>query len=130
MVLQQFTGSIKISLRRFAIEIGISKSSEHRILKTAEWNCSAPSLLHAVTEDVPNLRLKFFESIQRKVGEEAQFLRMIIWTDEVTFRLNDNTVNCYNCVYWASENPNVHTDKTLALPGLCALCVSRVVTGE
>jgi hypothetical protein len=40
---------------------------------------------------------------------------------EVTFKLNV-TVNRYNCVYWSSENPDVHVDKAVNLPGLSVWC--------
>jgi hypothetical protein len=70
-----------------------------------------------MTEDNPDRRLEFCGWIQRKVGEDAQFLGMIVWTDEATFKLN-GTVNWHNCVYWFSENPNVHVDKAVYLPRL------------
>jgi hypothetical protein len=51
------------------------------------------------------------------VGEDAQFLGIIIWTDEATFKLN-GTMNWHNYAYWSSENPNVYVDKAVNLPGL------------
>jgi hypothetical protein len=70
-----------------------------------------------MTEDNLDQRLEFCEWIQRQVGEDAQFVVMIVWTDEATFELN-GTVNRYNCVYWSSENPNVRVDKAVNLPGI------------
>jgi hypothetical protein len=74
-----------------------------------------------MTEDNPDRRLEFCEWIQRKVGEDAQFLGVIVWTDEATFKLN-GTVNWHSCVYWSSENPNVHVNKAMNLPGLSVWC--------
>jgi hypothetical protein len=74
-----------------------------------------------MTEDDPEHRLEFCERIQRKVGEDAQFLGMIVSTDEATFKLN-GTVNRHNYVHWFSENPNVHVDKAVHLPGLSVRC--------
>jgi hypothetical protein len=51
------------------------------------------------------------------VREDAQFLSMIVLTDDTTFKLN-GTVNRHNCVYWSSENLNVHVDKAANLPVL------------
>jgi hypothetical protein len=64
------------------------------------------------------------------VGEYAQLLGMIVWTDEVTFKLN-GTLNQHNCVYWYSEDPNVHVYKAVNLPGLSVWCgvSSRGVVG-
>jgi hypothetical protein len=41
---------------------------------------------------------------------------LIVWSDEVTFKLN-GTVNSHNCVYWATENPNIMEEQALNLPG-------------
>jgi hypothetical protein len=81
-------------------------------------------------EDDPDHRLEFCGWIQRKVGEDAHFLGMIVSTDEVTFKLN-GIVNRHNCVYLFSENPNVHVDKAVNLPGLsvCYGVSSRGVVG-
>jgi hypothetical protein len=51
-----------------------------------------PSLLHAMTEDNPDCRLEFCEWIQRKAGDDAWSLGLIVQTDEATFNLN-GTVN-------------------------------------
>jgi hypothetical protein len=66
-----------------------------------------------MTGDDPDRRFEFCEWLQRKVGEDAHFMGTIVWTDE-TFELN-GTVNQHNCVYWSSENPNVHVDKAMNL---------------
>jgi hypothetical protein len=41
----------------------------------------------------------------------------IVWSDEATFKLN-GTVNQHNYVYYAAENPYIHVDKEVSLPGL------------
>jgi hypothetical protein len=63
--------------------------------------------MHAVTKYDPDNRHGFCKWIQRKVAEDAPFLGTIDWTEEATFKLN-GTVNRHSCVYWSSENPNVH----------------------
>jgi hypothetical protein len=53
--------------------------------------------------------------------QDAQFLGMTVWADEVTFKLN-RTVNWHNYVYWSSEDPNIHVDNMVNLPGLSVWC--------
>jgi hypothetical protein len=64
------------------------------------------------------------------VSEDALFLGMIVWTDEAKFKLN-GTMNRHNCVYWCSENLNVHADKAVNLPRISVWCgvSSRGVAG-
>ena len=45
----------------------------------------------------------------------------MVWSDEAQFKLN-GTVNRHNCVYWAPENPHVHVEKEVNLPGLNIWC--------
>jgi hypothetical protein len=90
----------------------MSTPSVRQILKTAKWKCYMPSLFHAMTGDDPDHRLEFCEWVQREMGEEAQFLGAIVWTDEETFKLN-GTMKRHNYVHWSSENSKVNVDKAM-----------------
>ena len=48
------------------------------------------------------------------MDEHARFVNIIVWSHEATFKLS-GTVNRHNCVYWSSENPNIHVEKA-AIP--------------
>ena len=45
----------------------------------------------------------------------------MVWSDEAPFKLNE-TVNRYNCVFWAAENPHVYVEKEVNIPGLSVCC--------
>ena len=55
-VMEVFTRSLKKSLRQCSREIGIEKSSVHRIFRVQKWNPYIPRLVHA-NEDDPDRRL-------------------------------------------------------------------------
>jgi hypothetical protein len=74
-----------------------------------------------MVEDDPDRRSEFCKWFQRKVDEDAQFVDIIVWSDEATFKLS-GTVNQHNCTYCSSENLNIHVDKALNLPGLTVWC--------
>jgi hypothetical protein len=44
-----------------------------------------------------------------------------VWSDEATYKLN-GTVNHNNFVYLAPENPIIHMDKAVNLPGPTVWC--------
>lgn len=121
LVLQQFTRSPQKSVRQCARETGVSRSSVRRILKTAKWKCYIPRLLHAMNEDDPDRRMEYSEWFNNMVRNDEEFAEMIVWSDEAQFKLN-GTVNRHNCIYWAAENPNVHVDKAVNLPGVNVWC--------
>jgi hypothetical protein len=77
--------------------------SAGQIFKAVKWKCYVPRLLHAMVEDDPDHWAEFCDWFQRKLDEDAQFVDTIVWSDEATF-----TVNWHNCMYWSSENPNIH----------------------
>jgi hypothetical protein len=105
VVLQQFIQSPKQSVRWCARETGISRTSLHRILKTAKWKCYVLRLLHAMVEDYPHHRAESCQWFQRKVDEDAQFVDLTVWSDEATFELS-GTVNrqSHVLVFWKSEH--------------------------
>jgi hypothetical protein len=72
-------------------------------------------------EDYPDRGVYFCEWLQHKVCEDEEFVSKIILSDEATFKMN-RTVNCHICVYWAPEDPHIHTDKVVKLPVLTLSC--------
>ena len=61
--------------------------------------------------------------------EDEEFVGKMVWSDEAQFKLN-GTVNRHNYVYWAPENPHVHVEKEVNLPGLniwCGLSVRGLI---
>ena len=96
-VIQVFSRSPKKSLGQFSREIGIKKSSVHRILRAQKWKSYIPGLVHALNEDDPDRRLQCCEWFLHKCDEREDFQDSIVWSDEATFKLNE-TIDRHNCV--------------------------------
>jgi hypothetical protein len=73
-----------------------------------------------MNEDNPDRRMQYCEWFQH-MHEDEEFVGKMVWSDEAQFKLN-GTVNRHNCVYWAAENPHIHVDKAVNLPGLNVWC--------
>jgi hypothetical protein len=56
-------------------------------------------------------KAKFCEWFQHVVRKDKEFVSKIAWSDEAT-------LNRHNCVHWVPENPRIHVDKAVKLPGL------------
>ena len=93
------------SIQRSAREIGIPKSSTHRMLKRAHWKSYIPTLTLGLNDDDPDRRVEFCEWYLDKSAEDAEFPEKIVWSDEAIFQLN-GSINRHNCTYWALENPH------------------------
>ena len=120
-MLQQFTCSPQKATKQCAHETGVSRTSVRRILKTARWKVFIPRLLHALNKDDPGRRVQYCEWCQNMVREDEEFVGKMVWSDEAPFKLNE-TVNRYNCVFWAAENPHVYVEKEVNIPGLSVCC--------
>jgi len=120
-VLEQFTHSPQKSTKQCARETGVSRTSIRHILKTARRKVVIPRLLHALNEDDPERRVQYCEWFQNMIRENEEFVGKMVWSDEAQFKLN-GTGNQQNCVYWAPENPHVHEEKEVNLPGLNVWC--------
>jgi hypothetical protein len=55
--------------------------------------------------------------VQTQGTEDEELVSKTLWSDEATFKLN-GTMNRDNFVYLAPENPDIHVDKAINLPGL------------
>lgn len=92
----------------------ISQKSAHNILKSANMKAYKMYPVHELTEDDPDRRLHFCETITELIEQQPNVLDHIIFSDEATFCLN-GTVNRHNCRYWSAENPHwiqeVHTQR-------------------
>ncbi|GFQ65291.1 hypothetical protein TNCT_211921 [Trichonephila clavata] len=52
-----FQRSPRKSLRQASREVGLSKSSVHRIMKRCQWRSYIPRLVHALNDDDPDQRV-------------------------------------------------------------------------
>ena len=106
------------SARRLSTALGFSDRTLRRMLKKLKDHVYRPRLVHALHEDDFDRRMEFCEWYRGCSDDDPQFYRTILWTDEATFELN-GTIDRHNCVYWATENPNVTVSQELNLPGVC-----------
>ncbi|KAJ4432738.1 hypothetical protein ANN_21376 [Periplaneta americana] len=104
-VMQTFAQSPKKSMRQCSHEIGISKSSVHRILRAQKWKTYIPRLVHALNEDLVR-RLKLCEWFWNMCDEREEIQDLIVWSDEPKFKHN-GTINRHNCGYWVNENSHL-----------------------
>ena len=118
-VMQVFAQSPKKSLRQCSREIGIQKSSVHRILRAQKWKPYIPRLAHALNEDDSEMWLEFCEWFLCKCDEREDFQDSTVWSDKATFKVN-GTINRHISGY--GSNPNIVEEKTVNLPGVAVWC--------
>ncbi|KAJ4426480.1 hypothetical protein ANN_27294 [Periplaneta americana] len=70
-----------------------------------------------MNKDDPDRRIEYCEWFENILREDVEFPGNTVCSDEAQFKLN-GTVNRYNCVSCPSENPHIHQDKAVNLPGL------------
>lgn len=116
-VAQSFVQSPSKSTRRASSELGISRTSLRRMMKSVGLKPFRPTLLQGLNEDDPDRRMEFCEWYVIRQEADNNFYKSILWSDEATFKLNGR-VNRHNCVYWDSENPYLVMETQLNAPGV------------
>lgn len=104
IVLESFVENPHLSLRRSANVTGIHRSTVFRILKKEHFFPYKVSLVQHLIEADFEHRIEFCEIMQRKIDEDPNFHRKILFSDEATFMLN-GTVSRHNCRYWNDVRP-------------------------
>lgn len=92
------------SVRSIAEEIGISKSSVHRILVDNGHHPYKICLVQDLRPNDYNRRMEFIANFMVQLHDDPLFVNKIMWTDESRFH-NNGTVNRHNSHYWSVENP-------------------------
>ncbi|KOC70310.1 hypothetical protein WH47_02813, partial [Habropoda laboriosa] len=85
-VLETYHRKPRKSVRQASREVGISKTSDQRILKHCQWKSYIPRLVHAINEDDPDRRVEYCERYLAQCVEEAIFPTKIARSDEATFK--------------------------------------------
>lgn len=94
------------SVRHRAQELGLSKSSVHRILKIdLHLHPYKVQLRQELKITDHRIRRAFAGWALNQLDEDDQFFKKIIFSDEAHFHLN-GYVNKQNCRIWGSENPH------------------------
>ena len=59
-------------------------------MRAQKWKSCVQRLVHALNEDGPGRGLQFCEWFLHKCEEWEDFQDSIVWSDEATFKLNEN----------------------------------------
>lgn len=105
-VLLSVTENPNISTRKISVELEISQTSVCRILKTNHFHPYHIQLHQHLTEQDYGNRLNFCLWTLDKVGEDPDFFKNVLFTDESTFH-NNGLVNRHNFHYYDTENKHL-----------------------
>lgn len=104
-VLLSVTENPQTSGNHIAQNTDISESTVRRILKANRYYPYRPKFIHVLKDRDFDSRMDFCAWCQGMIGEDGDFLKYILFTDEATFTSNGH-VSSQNCRWWATENPN------------------------
>lgn len=110
-VQQQVQVNPQASIRRIVAQTGLKRSSVHQIIKKdLKLKPYRPHLVQALNAADPAKRVKWAEDFLKAVDMDLTYPDYILWSDEAIFHL-DGTVNRFNSVTWATQNPHVYVEK-------------------
>ena len=105
------------SKHKASSELGIERRSLGRLMNRVGLKMYTPRLIHGLLEDDSDRRLQVCENILSEELEGDGILNKIVWSHEANFKLS-GAVNRRSCVYYATENPRITTEKQLNQPGV------------
>lgn len=95
----------RTSLRRRALEVGISKSHLQRIFKQNRILPFKPKFRHTLEAGDDAKRLDFCLEMGERFLNNVEFHKRIMFSDESTFTTN-GVVSSQHCRYWSETNPH------------------------
>lgn len=99
------------SVREAERELGIPKSTIHRVLKEEKLHAYHYRRVQCLHENDPANRYNFCEDFIRRAEADQTFSRRILWTDESSFT-REGMFNSHNYHYWCDENPHLTREKS------------------
>jgi len=103
-VLRMIVINPRVSTRQIERELGIPKSTSHRIF-THNFYPYHITLTQQLTLNDFQQRLEFYRWAQIMLNRDRIFFRFILFSDEATFH-NTGQLSRYNSHYWSVENPH------------------------
>ena len=95
----------KKSLRRTSTELGVPKSTIHKIMVEEKFHPYKLQILRHLSEDDPDRRMQMCEWFSDKLDENINFTKdFVLFSDEAMFYVNE--VNKQNFRYWSQGNPH------------------------
>jgi transposase len=108
-VRNSFIRSPKKSVRKCALELGLSKTTIHRVLnKRLRFTGYKLQLLHAIRSGDNRKRCDFAVDILYEIDKDEQFLHRVMFSDEPLHV--SGHVHRHNVRIWANERPHVFAE--------------------
>lgn len=113
----------RISIRRLACSLELSRATVHRILQEKKYHPYKIKVVQELFEEDLAARVQFCEDFLELLESEPEILKLILFTDEANFHIN-GAVNRHNCRYWATEDPKelhavpLHSPKVVVWGGI------------
>uniref|UniRef100_T1IKE6 DUF4817 domain-containing protein n=1 Tax=Strigamia maritima TaxID=126957 RepID=T1IKE6_STRMM len=92
------------SIRTIEKDVGVSRSSVHRILHEHNFHPFHMLCHQALEERDFQARMNFCNCLLCRLDDDPDFTTNILWSDEAQFSRN-GVVNHHNAHYWAENNP-------------------------
>lgn len=122
VILAKVVASPKKSLRRTSTELGIPKSTIHKMLKLYKFHPYKIQLLQNLNDDDYDRRSEMCEWFIAQIHDNHTFLNDIMFSDEACFHVSSE-VNKQNMRYWSQDNPHwMRDDKIQGSPKVTVWC--------
>lgn len=129
-VAERVSETPKVSVRRLASQVGLSKSSTHRVLKRdLDLTAYKLTVSQKLTADDFGKREAFCRWFLQKCVDSPSFLNGVWWSDEAHFHLNGQ-VNRQNYRFWGQHPPQEVLEAPLHSPKVtvwCALSAQGII---
>lgn len=96
-----------ISVRQISADIGLAKSTIHRVLKKHKYRSYKYAPHQEILVSDAEKRAEFCEIMIDKCNNDENFVKNICFTDECSFTLNGSP-NHQNYRFWSTENPHLY----------------------
>ena len=110
-ILEFFEDESTASTRDAERELGITKSTVHRVLQEEGLHPYHYQRVQCLHENDPAQRSNFCRTFIDRAEADQNYVPRILWTDESTFT-RDGMYNTHNYHCWAGENPNLIWEKS------------------
>lgn len=98
-----------ISTREIETQLGIPKSTAHRILRVHRFHPYHITLTQELQARDFERRRQFCTWAQTMIRRDPEFFNYVLFSDEATFH-NTGQLNRHNCHYWSVDNPHWHRE--------------------
>lgn len=105
IVLGYFEAYPENSITNAACDLGLSRSSIHRVLKKYKFKAFKFTNVQKLSDTNSRRRLQFCEEFLQLYNEDNDILKKILWTDESSFSTRRGS-NRQNRRFWSVNNPH------------------------